>query len=196
MSRLIIDFGETFETDSRLGMLLEGVLAEHEQIWLWDHYFALVMHQLADETVAQHLMETLAQWAGAFSTKILSPVNELHAEGALTLDAKLKIQPISGDVHECYVIEARANDGGWPEVVAKLPQQPSQRRMAYSVIALAQYFLNKNPLFFRELPLHILAMRKFYLQQMARTEAASVAEAPGFAFQTAMRFFEDMSQNT
>lgn len=192
MTRLIIDFSDEFEKDSRLGVLLEGVLPEHEQIWLWDHFFALVMHHLQDEEVAEHLLETLAQWAGAFAPKILAPINELHAEGALTLDRELKIHSISGDVHECYVIETQAQESSWPQVNVKLPEQPSQRRMAYAVIAVAQYFLNKNSLFFRELPLHILAMRKFYQEQMARSEAASVAEAPGFAFQTAMRFFEEM----
>ncbi|MDH5301131.1 MAG: hypothetical protein OEW58_07200 [Gammaproteobacteria bacterium] len=195
MSRLLIDFRPEFETDSKLPMLLEGSLAEHEQIWLWDHFFALVMQQLAEDELANHLLETLGQWAGAYATKIFLPVNELHAEGAMRLDGKLTIATISGSVDECYVIQAQPRAGDWPQVTVRLPEQPTPNRLAYAPIAVAQFFLNKNPLFFRELPLHILAMRKFY-QQHSRREASSVSEAPGYAFQMAMRFFDDMQRKS
>ena len=193
MARLIIDFKADFETDSRVALMLEGVVPEHEHIWLWDHFSSLVLHQLQEDGLAEHLLETLGQWAGAFAPKMLSPVNELHAEGAMIIDKSLQIRPVAGEVHECYVLEVTPQSDNWPEVNVKLPQQPTETRMSYAVIALAQYFLNNNPLFFRELPLHILALRKFYQEQMSYRDQASVAEAPGYAFQMAMRFFEDMN---
>lgn len=193
MARIIIDFPREFPQNTHVGVLLEGGLAEHEQIWVWDHFFSLMLNRMTDEEQAEALLETLALWAAGFAPKMLSPVNELHAEGALVIDKKLKLRSISGELHLYCVIEIQRREDNWPGVRVKLPDDMDQRHMAYAVIALAQYFLKKNTNFFRELPLHIMAMRKYYQQEKSYLDDESIAQAPAAAMQTAMRFFEDMS---
>ncbi len=66
--------------------------------------------------------------------------------------------------------------------------------MAASTIALAQYFQARNANFARELPIHVLAMRKFYEDERPASDQESLMEAPLFALNKAMKFFQEMGQ--
>lgn len=193
MTSLVIGFPDNFESSSTLAILEEEKTAEHEHIWIWDHYYSLVMHRLTDQTIKDKLDQTMSTWASAIAPKLFNTLSELREQNALVLDQSLTLLRSTDQCESFFVIETVAQENSWPAVNVKLPDDAAQTRLAYSVVALAQYFLQHNPLFFRELPLHVLAMRKYYREQKPSSDETSIAEAPAFALQTAMKFFNDMS---
>ncbi|MDH5544099.1 MAG: hypothetical protein OEZ43_00815 [Gammaproteobacteria bacterium] len=195
MSQIVLACDDNYADNSICYIDIQASYPEHEQIWIWDHYFTLVMHRLCDTEESTLLLDSLANWAAGCIPEMYSPVNELHQKAALKIDTQLSLRALEAPVpSEYYLIEADQRAGEWPQVMVKLPEAPSAARLAYSVIALAQYFLGKNILFFRELPLHVLAIRKYYQEQKGPIEPESVAQAPIFAVEAALKFFTDANK--
>lgn len=193
MASVYLAYADDFEQRSRVWVAEEPPLPEHEQIWVWDHYLALVLHQLPQRDMAEKLLEALAAWAANAAPKFFAPRGQLAAEGLLRLDAGLELVTELEQRAEVYVIETQAAEGDWPRVTARLPAEGRPNRLAHSALALGQYFLARNPVFFRELPVHVLALRKFYVDVMPFSEADSVAEAPAYAFNAALRLYDSLS---
>jgi len=174
---------------------IEDKIPEHEHIWIWDHFFSLVLNRMkSDDDMAQALLDSISEWAVGFANKMYSPINELHAEGALKIDKNIKITDSLTDREQMIMIEVTSQIGSWPTVHAKISDDIDNNSLNKSVIALAHYFLSNNTNFFRELPMHVLGMRKFYNEDTPFTDASSISEAPAFAFNLALKFYEDLDK--
>jgi len=192
-----IAFADSFEQDNTVAVLQEGELPEFLQIWIWDLYYASTLHALGDNPAAAHLRESVEGWAGTVIGNILDPEQKFREKGLLTIDVDLKLVDGMGDaLAEVYSVETEDNpDSGWPDIRVASSRTRSPNRMAYSPIALAQHFLDQNVLFAKELPLHILSMRKYYDEQRPPSEDVSRMEAPLFALNKAMKFFQDLKDS-
>lgn len=194
MTTIAIGFKNDFEKTSQVAIQLTQDLLEHEHIWVWDHFFSLVMHKLSSHPEAENLLKIMSEWATGFASKMYAPINELHAEKALIIDPQLRIETVLIDCDEVYFIETTDIAGSWPSVNVKIPDEASPNRLAFAAIALAQHFLKVNTTFFRELPMHVLAMRKFYLDEKNYSDESSISEAPAFAFNTALKFYQSLEE--
>ena len=105
MSTIVISFQSNFEDTSKVTIQMPSALAEHEHIWVWDHFFSFVLYKLAETEEAEKLLNVMVEWAGAFASKMYATINELHADNAFTIDEKLKIIPVADDMDEIYAIE-------------------------------------------------------------------------------------------
>lgn len=199
MSTIVIGFNKDFDETSKVMVNIESPIAEHEHIWIWDHFFSLVLNRLSNnEENAQLLLDQMSEWAVGFANKMYSPINELHAEGALKIDKSIHVlsspENIIGAQDEIIMIEITGHEGSWPTVHAKIADDTSAEKLLTSVIALGHYFLSNNTNFFRELPMHVLGMRKFYVDEMPFTNEESIAEAPAYSFNLALKFYQDLDQ--
>lgn len=192
-----ISFGESFEQDTTVAVSQEGELPEFLQIWIWDLYYASTLHALGSDPAAQQVRDTLEGWAGTVVGNILDPVQKFRQQGLLTIDVALKLLDSLGQAtQEVYTVDVQdASASGWPDIRVESSRTRRAHRMAYSAIALAQFFLGKNMLFAKELPLHILSMRKYYEEQRTPSEDVSRMEAPLYALNKAMKFFEDINKS-
>lgn len=194
MTSLHIGFSPAFEERNTVAVAQEGELPEYLQVWVWDLYYANVLHTLEDAAVAGELRETLESWAGTVVGSVFAPAKRLRQEGLLGVDKALSVEPdMAEDVREVYAIEVEQGAGAeWPEIRVDCSVERSPARMAYSVIALAQFFQERNAAFARELPIHVLAMRKYYEDERPASAPESLVEAPTYALQKAMKFYQDM----
>lgn len=165
---------------------------EHEQIWIWDQFYAVVLHELADRPQGAWLRRVMEDWAGRVIGRLFEDPQALAAEvgGGIVPDLEVQEGSLEG-AEAVHVLDLHPHESGWPELALHLPEgRPDET--ARAVVALAQYFVRVNPLFVKDLALHVFAMRKYYLDQAPPSEERSVDEAPHFALQKAMKFFEDM----
>ncbi len=201
MSQFHISFTDTFEQDTTAMVNLDGELPEHFHIWVWDLYYTSTLHALGEDVAARNLRDTLEGWAGTVVGNILDDEQKFKQEGLLTIDIDLKLntQPSAeeeANLHEVYSIEVgNDSESGWPDIRVSSSCKRSANRMAYSTIALAQFFLDKNRLFAKELPLHILSMRRFFEEERPCTDDLSRVEAPLYALNKAMKLFQDISES-
>jgi len=196
MSTFIISFNDKFNENSHVMLEINKQAEEHEHVWIWDHYFSLVLNRLAEHNTeyAQQLLDQMSEWAVGFANKMYSPINELHAEGALKVDKNLSLVKQLENIDEIFMIEVSSQPGSWPTVHAKIADNASPEKLHASVIALAHYFLTNNTNFFRELPMHVLGMRKYYNDDTPFTAEESISGAPAFAFNLALKFYQDLDK--
>lgn len=195
MPAIRIHFDTHFPNNRKVLVAEDGPVAEHEQVWLWDLYCAHTLFELGADKASAQLQERLTEWAVNAASKAFSPTDELRQAGVFTLDPALVLSDKLDVSSACLIdIAIEPQAGSWPGIRVTVPEDLDTDRRTASVLALAQYFLRTNPLFVRELPIHILALKKFYADTLPATDPASVAQAPAFALNKAMEFFEDLSQ--
>lgn len=195
MTSLHIGFSDALDEQDTVAVVAEGELPEYLQIWVWDQYYANVLHVLGDNEVTAQLRKTLDEWAGGVVGSVFAPEHKLRGEGLLSIDTSMRIvNELPGDTGEVYRIElAPADPDQWPEIRVDSSLERSANRFAVSVIALAQHFQQQNSNFARELPIHVLAMRKFYADETPLSARESLMEAPLYALNKAMKFFQEMA---
>lgn len=196
MLEISVRFATGFPKDARICLHAVGdELPEYGQIWIWDMVYAQTLHALAGTEEARALREDLELWGVNMSSKVFQPMDHIRAKGHLnlkqdlTLDESLLDEPtlifrVYGIAGEVPRVESEASD-----------QLPAESRAA-AVIALGQYFINQNEMFAKELPLHILAFRKFYADVMQESDPHSVDDAPLFAIQKALEYFNSVASGT
>lgn len=197
MTQFHISFADTFEQDNTVAVSLDGDLPEHFHIWVWDLYYTSTLHALGESEAASSLRDTLEGWAGTVVGNILDPEQKFRQEGLLSIDVDLNlVEDLTTTPHEVYGIEVDTHpESGWPDIRVSSTRSRTPNRLAYSPIALAQFFLNQNILFAKELPLHILSMRKFFEEEYGHSDDRSRVEAPLYALNKAMKFFQDLSES-
>ncbi|MDH5216438.1 MAG: hypothetical protein OEX19_01985 [Gammaproteobacteria bacterium] len=174
---------------SRCYVRIEGTVAEHEQIWIWEHFFCMAINTLGKSTEADRLLLTLGTWARE-TTRIMQNQAKTLEHGLIPpINQEISLHSNPDDMNEVYFIETQSIEGSWPSVRIRLPDFFTPQRLENSVIGLAQHFLNENELFYRELPLHILLIQKFFTETLPFTARESVTQAPAFAMNTALEFF-------
>ena len=170
----------------------EGELPEYGQIWVWDMLYARIMHELVDAREAAELREQLELWAVNMSSKIFQPFDHVRSKGHLNLDETLTLGEVTGPA-EIVRITVEGTTGELPQVcVETAGLSPAMR--ARLVLALAQYFIDGNDLFAKELPIHVLAFRKYYSDVGSSEAPESVEEAPLFAIQKALEYFQSANR--
>jgi hypothetical protein len=195
MPAIRIHFDTHFPNNRKVLVAEEGTVAEHEQVWLWDLYCAHTLFELGTDPASAQLQERLTEWAVNAAGKAFSSADELREAGVLTIDPALVLSDKVDASSACVIeIGIEPQPQSWPGIRVTVPDDLGVDRNAASVVALAQHFLRSNPLFVRELPIHILALKKFYADTLPATDRASLEQAPVFALTKAMQFFQDLSQ--
>ncbi|HKK14938.1 MAG TPA: hypothetical protein VKA14_09780 [Gammaproteobacteria bacterium] len=173
-----------------------GALQEHEQIWVWDVFYASLVHALARQGDADDLRELLDGWAVQMASKVYIPEDKVRTAGLARIRRDLELVD-SADALEAdglFVLQVSAAESGWPEVSIAGPDDADGPRLTAAVVALAQHFLDRNPLFIRELPIHVLSLRKFYADVLDPSDPRSVDQAPVFALGKALEYYQDAGE--
>lgn len=193
VARVNIDFPGDFETSSVVSVVVQGRIPVGMEIWIWDLYYAKTLFNLGRCEGAEGVKTQLETWAEEWVTVLMSGL-PMPPE-LLILDQDLVLSSTSISRAEVYRIDVMAREKEWPLIQTHLPSQGFQNRAAYSVLAFAQYLIDRDRTqFAREFPLHVLAMRKFYSEVKPYTQLASVLGAPTHAINSAMALFKDISK--
>lgn len=187
------DFGQ--HTPNKISCHLEGQLPEHQQVFLFDLFYAKTLHQLSDNQ-ANTLREDLDAWAVQFSSKIFLPMEKIVQSGLDRIDAALTLvvpEVQYTDAQLTLNISSPENDWAVLENLQKTPNVNEAMQIA-AVKGLAQYFFIDNKLFRRELAIHVLAMRKYYREGLAPSVPESMLEAPLYALHKAMAYFQSVER--
>jgi hypothetical protein len=183
----------------RVAVQVRGELPEYGQIWVWDMLYAQQLFALGEGPLASGLRETLDLWAINMSSKVFQPQEHVRSKGHLQLSEDLEVEGVSAlpDPAEAsagqgitLMVEGAAGELPKLRVIPEI--LPGEARV-WLVLALAQYFIDHNDLFARELPIHLFAFRKYHadIHPPHRVEAAE--EAPFYAIQKALEYFQSAS---
>ncbi len=194
MTVFLIGFPHQADTPLPVSVTERDELAEHEQVWIWDLYYAKTLHALGDSREAADLKESLDGWAVQMASKAFLPMYKIEQAGLHRLHPEFRLVADTAFDAQVYRIEVSRPEGEWPVIHTADPDPVDPRRKAFAVIALAQYFFLKNKLFRREVALHVLAFRKYYLDGLPHTAPLSMVEAPLFAVNKALEFFESLQR--
>jgi hypothetical protein len=194
MTDIRISFENTDGATRRVQVLESPRLPEHEQIWVWGLCYARVLSQLGSTLVSDQLRETLDGWAVQMASKMFLPLPKVHAAGLLVIDSDLSVTDQRDLVTEAEcVLSTRAVPGrDWPGIQLETPDALPAARRADLVVALAQYFLLQNKLFLKELPVHLMAYRKFYTDVMPPSDPGSPDQAPVYALNKSLELYESI----
>ena len=179
----------------RVSVQTDGELPEYGQVWVWDMLYAQQLFALADHPLAGDLRELLELWAVNMSSKVFQPWDHIRLKGHLRLSKDLElVRPESmptadPETVQEVVLEIEGTADGLPRIRVSPDILPAETRF-WLVLALAQYFIANNDLFGRELPIHLLAFRKYHADINLPETAAAAEEAPFYAIQKAMEYFQ------
>lgn len=193
MPTISIGFNDSIELQKNIMISMEVPIQENEHIWVWDHYLAYVLNLISENDESIELMDRLTDWSQSFANKMALSFEKLSQDNLLNISQDLQVVSDVQDCSQLYFIEISPQEGYWPNVHIKIPQDVKPEDLRDSVIALAEYFLINNRHFYRELPLHMLAMRKFYRDELPYSDKISIKQAPAYAFDTAFNFFQSLN---
>ncbi|OBS10976.1 hypothetical protein [Acidihalobacter prosperus] len=193
MLEISVRFAPGFPDDARAGLRAEGdVLPEYGQVWIWDMAYAQTLHALAGSEAARSLREDLELWGINMSSKVFQPMDHIRAKGHLNLRQGFALDDtLASESVLAYRITGAAGELPKVEIEAAADLDPQAR--AAAVLALGQFFIEQNDLFAKELPLHVLAFRKFYGDVAPESDPSSVEDAPMFAIQKALEYFNSVA---
>jgi hypothetical protein len=180
----------------RVSVHAEGDLPEYGQIWVWDMLYAQQLFALGDSPLAGELRETLELWAVNMSSKVFQPWDHIRLKGHLRLSENLElVRPVPGEDSaapergQIIDLQVEGAAGDLPRIRVRPDILPHEARYSL-VLAMAQYFVAQNDMFARELPIHLLAFRKYHADINLPQTAAAAEEAPFYAIQKAMEYFQ------
>ena len=194
MPTISIGFNDSIELQKNIMVSMEMPIQENEHIWIWDHYFAYALNLISEDDESIELMDMLTGWSQSFASNMASSFEELSENNLLNLSQNINIVSDMENCSQLYFIETSSQEGYWPNVHIKIAEDTTPADVRDSVIALAEFFLMNNRHFYRELPLHMLAMRKFYRDELPYNDETSIKQAPAFAFDTAFNFFQSVER--
>ena len=194
MLDISIRFPDDFSAQPRASVRMEGdELPEYGQVWIWDMFYAQTAHALAGTETLHELREDLELWGVNMSSKVFQPFDHIRSKGHLILREGFALdEAVDGD--ELLSLAVTAEPKEMPQVEIRAGQTLPPELRAAAVVALAQYFIDLNDLFAKELPLHILAFRKFYGDVAPESDPTSVESAPMYAIQKALEYFNSAAQ--
>lgn len=173
----------------------EGELPEYGQVWVWDMLLAQTLFELGSDVAAEELKEIVDLWAVNMSSKIHQPYEHIRAKGHTIIHKDLQLgEP--DHPGKAMTVDVTGSAQEMPKVAVTCSTGMSARERAQAVIALAQHFVDHNELFAKELPIHVLAFRKYYSDVRRHTEPESVEEAPLFAIQKALEYYNSVTGGT
>lgn len=198
MLKISILFPGENSPQNHAAVRMEGdALPEYGQVWVWDMFYAQIAHGLAGSETLHALREDLELWGVNMSSKIFQPFEHIRSKGHLNLKPGFSLLNEFGeDAASKLVLEVVAAPKQMPKVRVAEGEDLDPELRAAAVVALGQYFIDQNELFAKELPLHILAFRKFYGDVAGPEESSSMEDAPLFAIQKALEYFNSVAQTT
>lgn len=174
---------------------LEGdALPEYGQVWIWDMFYARTAHALAGSEALRQLREDLEVWGVNLSSKLFQPFDHVRSKGHLVLHKGFSVEEGMRDADTRIRLDVSIEAKAMPRMELCAGEFLTKEQRAAAVTALAQYFIDRNELFAKELPLHILAFRKFYGDVAPEDDPSSVEDAPMFAIQKALEYFNSVAQ--
>ncbi|MEJ2392879.1 MAG: hypothetical protein P8019_15950 [Gammaproteobacteria bacterium] len=193
MVTFTLEIPHNYPENTRVAVRVEGELPEYGQVWVWDMLFAQTMNRLGTDPQAHELKETLDIWAVNMSSKIYQPFDHVRSKGHTNLSEQLEIGEPESETTQVK-IQVAGRDGELPQVTLVDADSLSPQQLSVATLALAQYFIDQNDLFAKELPIHILAFRKYYSDVRPAADDESVEEAPLYAIQKALEYFNSVTQ--
>ncbi|WP_017942448.1 MULTISPECIES: hypothetical protein [unclassified Thioalkalivibrio] len=184
----------------KVSVAAEGELPEYGQVWMWDIVYAQQLFALGEVQAAQNLKETMELWAVNMSSKVFQPHGHILAKGYLDLSENLQLVsgdevPAAAEGDRQVVVSVDGQAGQLPDVRVS-PESLAADERQDLVLGLGQYFNFENPMFARELPIHVLAMRKYHADINLPHTREALDEAPFFAIQKAMEYFQAANEGT
>lgn len=197
-------------------VVAEGELPEYAQIWIWNLLYAQQLHALGDTDWARELKETLEVWAVNMSSKVFQPSDLVRLKGHHKLCERLVLHRSPPSSPQALVSSSGvAAASGWDDVapddrtvsihianaagdlpaVRVTPEILPASRRFWVVLALAQHFIFENEMFVRELPIHLLAFRKFHADVSPHYSAGALIDSPLFALEKAASYFSSAAAN-
>lgn len=183
------------EARQRVSVLADGELPEYGQVWVWDMLYAQQLFAMGEGASADETREALELWAVNMSSKIFQPHDHIRLKGHLQItdDLEFVAPEVSEGVSEgsiqAITLRVEGAGGDLPSIRVSPDILPSDARH-WLILAVAQYFVDQNPLFARELPIHVLAFRKYHADINRPETPAAAEEAPFYAIQKAMEYFQ------
>lgn len=190
------EFDLNFETTSVMAIIEDGYIEEIHYAWVWDLYYAKTLYTLGNNSFSVGLKNNMEKWAEPLVVGLGFPIKVSEDMGLLILDKDLKLSGTSLKTQDQdnYSLEVYQKQSDLPFIQTFQSNTGYQNRFAYSVIALAQQFINKSRYFAKEIPIHILSMRKYFNDVRPFTDMRSTIEAPTFAIKDSMEFFGELER--
>lgn len=135
-------------------------------------------------------------WAEPLAARLSFPIEASKEMGLLNLDKDLKLSktPLKAKSHDVYTLNVYQKQNDWPYIQTYQSVTGYQNRFANSVIVLGQHFMNKSRFFAREVPIHILSMRKYFNDTRPYTDLKSTIGAPAFALNESAEIFKELDK--
>lgn len=183
------------QAPQRVSVLADGELPEYGQVWVWDMLYAQQLFAMGEGALADDTREALELWAVNMSSKVFQPHDHIRSKGHLQITEDLEL--VAPEASEAgpdasiqdITLRVEGAGGELPSIRVSPDILPAEARH-WLILAVAQYFVDQNPLFVRELPIHILAFRKYHADINRPETAAAAEEAPFYAIQKAMEYFQ------
>ena len=188
MTTITITIDHNLTNCGGIAILPDMLIKEEEAAWIWDHYFAFVLNKLSAESAERLLLQS-TQWAQALTQNLTSPLATLKDQGYLMMDEQANFDQLTSVRTDIY-IKISSLPNTLPALHFYVPDTVTEYQLAHTAFALANFFLTNYQHFYKELPLHIMAMKKFYSENNPFTDESSVSGAPLFAMQIAMQFHQ------
>lgn len=168
-----IIFPEDFERTSNV-CVVEDYKLPDTYTWIWSLFYAKTLQSLGTADHSNGLKEMLEQWA---SENIVESLKHFpHGYKSIDPEIRLIDEPIhSSEEYSLLVIPTK----NFPSINTRLPKGGFENRMAYSVIALAEYIATTRSAI--ALPSTILYMKEFYSTEQHYSKRTSVLKAPMYA---------------
>jgi hypothetical protein len=194
VTQITIQFPIDFESTSVVSVCEKGTFPKSYENWIWDLYYAKMLYSLGENAISDGLKEQLENWADHWVGPLLSGLPLPQEALILDYDLKLVGDTLIGEPEE-YRIDIIESNDGWPTIQTYLPKNGFQNRAAYSVLAFAQYLIDMDKNYFaRELPIHLIAMKRFYTDTKPFTSIRSVLEAPTYAVNSALKTIKKLNE--
>jgi len=196
LSTFSFQFDPSFEQNSRVSIIEDPPLPEEYYAWVWSLYYAKTLYTLGNTQSSTGLKEHIEQWSEPIVAGLGLPLEAAEEMGFLVFDREMQLtvnKRLSKPNAEAYVLKVFKPQNGFPHIRTYQALKGYQNRFAYSVIALAQYFINKDKKCAREMAFTALSMRKYYKEVKPFLELKSTIEAPTFALKEYISFFDEIN---
>ncbi len=165
---------------------MESQISEKEYTWIWDHYFSLILNKLPFSN-NEILITAINGWAINLAKSFKMHPEPIKEQGLLAIrTTPTYYQMIKMELGAHIDVTAQAN--ALPPLHVRLPNKFTEKQLEKSPIALANFSLDEDKCFYKELILHVISMKKYYAVQLYFSEEASLSSAPEFALNMAMQF--------
>ncbi len=190
------EFDLNFESNAVVAVIEDGYLEEIHYAWIWDLYYAKTLYTLGNNEISNGLKNHVETWAEPLASGLGFPIEASEEMGLLILDKDLKLSKtaLRTKSQDEYILEVHQRQKDWPHIQTFQSTTGYQNRFAYSVMVLGQHFINKSRYFAKEIPIHILSMRKYFNDMRPFTDMRSTIEAPTFAIKDSMELYGELER--